>query len=61
MIQIGVTFTTKDSQKDYIIIEKHKDFDDVWRCYPKDKEPPYKPNLIDCFSIDFIEKCLESN
>lgn len=49
-------FTTLNSRKDYKVIEKHKDFEDVWRCYPADKELPYKESLIDCFSTEFILK-----
>lgn len=55
---IGVKFTTTESKKEYVVIEAHHMFKDTWRCYPADKQPPYKPNLIDCFSIEFINKCL---
>ena len=54
---IGTKFTTPNSNKTYVVIEAHHMFDDTWRCYPADKEPPYKPTLIDCFSTDFINKC----
>ena len=56
---IGTKFTTLDSKKDYRVIERHKIFEDTWKCYPADKEAPYKQNLIDCFSTDFIEDCLK--
>lgn len=56
---IGILFTTLESRKDYRVIEKHKIFKDVWRCYPADKEAPYKQHLIDCFSTDFIKDCLK--
>ena len=56
---IGTKFTTMNSRKDYKIIEKHKIFKDVWRCYPANQEPPYKQHLIDCFSTDFIDDCLK--
>jgi len=52
---IGITFTTPQSHKRYVVIEAHSMFDATWKCYPADKEPPYKPNLIDCFSTEFIE------
>lgn len=55
----GKTFTTPNSKKAYIVIEEHKMFKDTWRCYPAEKEPPYKPNLIDCFSTEFIERAME--
>lgn len=54
---IGVKFTTTESKKAYVVIEAHHMFNDVWKCYPVEKQPPYKPNLIDCFSTDFINKC----
>jgi len=56
---LGLKFTTLNSRKDYKIIEKHKMFEDVWRCYPAEKEGPYKQNLIECFSTDFINECLK--
>lgn len=56
---IGTKFTTLNSKKNYKVIEKHKVFADVWRCYPADKEPPYKQPLIDCFSTDFIKDSLK--
>ena len=54
---IGIIFTTPNSKKTYIVIEAHHIFNDAWKCYPAEKEPPYKPTLIDCFSTDFINKC----
>ena len=51
---IGTIFTTPESKKTYVVIEAHHMFDDVWKCYPFGKEQPYKPNLIDCFSTEFI-------
>lgn len=56
---IGTTFITPNSKKNYKVIEKHKIFQDVWRCYPVNQEPPYKQNLIDCFSTDFIKDALK--
>ena len=53
---IGTIFTTPESKKTYTVIEEHPMFKDTWRCYPAEKEPPYKPNLIDCFSTEFIER-----
>jgi hypothetical protein len=55
----GKKFTTYGSKKPYIVIEEHKVFKDVWRCYPANKETPYKQNLIDCFSTDFINDCIK--
>jgi hypothetical protein len=59
----GQTFTTTHSKKQYLVIEKHKVFKDVWRCVPtfKLQGPPYKSSLIQCFATDFIEECLQSN
>jgi hypothetical protein len=56
----GQKFTAQPSGKEYLIIEKHKVFNDVYRCVPTYKlvGPPYKGNLIQCFSTDFIEECL---
>jgi hypothetical protein len=56
---IGTKFTTLESKKEYRVIEKHKMFEGVWRCYPANQEAPYKQPLIDCFSTDFIEDCLK--
>ena len=56
---IGKTFTTPHSKKDYKVIEQHPRFKSVWRCYPLEKEPPYKQTFIDCFSEEFIEKNLK--
>ena len=56
---IGTIFTTTESKKTYVVIEAHHMFEGTWKCYPADKEPPYKPNLIDCFSIEFINKCIK--
>lgn len=55
----GTKFTTYGSKKEYVVIEPHKIFKDTWRCYPADKEPPYKQPLIDCFSTDFIQDCIK--
>lgn len=56
----GVKFTTTHSKKEYLVIEKHKVFKDVWRCIPTYNlvGPPYKGNLIQCFADDFIQECL---
>lgn len=56
---IGTIFTTPDSKKSYKVISSHKMFEDVWLCYPAEKEEPYKPNLIDCFSTEFILKSIQ--
>lgn len=56
---IGTKFTTLHSRKEYIIVQKHRMFDDVWGCYPAEKEPPYKQNLIECFGTEFINECLK--
>lgn len=57
---VGKTFTTPNSKKGYRVIEEHHMFKDTWRCYPIEKEgPPYKENLIDCFSTEFIKKAME--
>lgn len=58
---IGKTFKTPHSKKDYKVIEKHHMFNGVWKCYPLEKEPPYKQTLIDCFSTEFIEKNLKQD
>lgn len=56
----GKIFTTIPSNKEYYVIEKHKVFKDVWRCIPTYKlETLYKSNLIQCFSEDFIQECLD--
>ena len=57
-MKIGIVFTTLHSGKEYRIIEKHRIFEDVWRCYPAEKDPPYKQSLIDCFGTEFIKECL---
>jgi hypothetical protein len=59
MITIGDAFVTKDSHKAYKVIDKHHMFEGVWKCYPADKEPPYKDNLVDCFAGEFIEQCIQ--
>ena len=56
---IGTKFTTPQSKKDYVVIGHHHMFKEVWKCYPAEKEPPYKSNLIECFTEDFIQKALE--
>lgn len=58
---IGKAFTTPQSKKDYKVIEKHPRFNGVWRCYPLEKEAPYKQTFIDCFSTEFIEKNLKQD
>ena len=55
---IGTKFTTPQSKKEYVVIQHHHMFKEVWKCYPAEKDPPYKPNLIECFSEDFIQKAL---
>ena len=55
---IGTVFTTPESKKTYVVIEKHHMFEDTWRCYLADKPQPYKPNLIDCFSTEFINRAI---
>jgi len=57
---VGEKFTATHSKKEYLIIEKHKVFNDVYRCVPTYKliGPPYKGSLIQCFSTDFIQECL---
>jgi len=56
---IGKKFTAQPSGKEYLIIEKHKVFNDVYRCIPTYKVvTPYKANLIQCFADDFIQECL---
>ena len=57
---IGTKFTTPQSGKTYVVIEQHRMFNDTWKCYPADKEQPYKPNLIDCFSTEFIEQAIKN-
>jgi hypothetical protein len=57
---IGKEFLTRDSKKAYRVIDGHHMFGGVWKCYPADKEPPYKPNLIESFSTEFIEQSLKS-
>ena len=56
---IGKVFTTTDSKKEYLVIDGHPMFGGAWRCYPTDKPKPYKQSLIECFSTEFIEKCLK--
>lgn len=56
---VGTKFITLNSKKNYKVIEKHKVFKDVWRCYPINQEAPYKQHLIDCFSTDFIKDSLK--
>jgi hypothetical protein len=58
MITPGTKFKTIQSNKEYLIIEKHKVFNGVWRCIPTYRlEMPYKKSLIQCFSEDFITDC----
>lgn len=52
----GTVFKTPNSKKTYKIIGPHKMFEEVWLCYPADKDEPHKPNLIECFSTEFILK-----
>jgi hypothetical protein len=58
-MKIGIVFTTLHSKKQYKVIEKHRMFEDVWGCYPAEKEPPYKQTLVECFGTEFINECLK--
>jgi hypothetical protein len=51
---IGIVFITPNSKKSYRVISEHDLFKGVWHCYPADKDQPYKPGLIDCFTTEFI-------
>lgn len=58
MITKGTTFRTIQSNKEYLILEKHKVFDGVWRCIPTYKLDLQKhQSRIQCFSEDFIKDC----
>lgn len=55
----GEKFVRMDNNKEYIIIEKHKSFENVWRCSPTYKMLRKNKSLkIDCFSTDFIKECI---
>lgn len=56
---IGTIFTTPNSKKSYKVIGAHNMFEEVWLCYPAEKDEPYKINLIDCFTTEFIIKSKE--
>ena len=57
---VGTKFTTLNKNRDYVVIEKHKVFKDIWRCYPVNERPPYEQSLIILFATDFINECLRS-
>ena len=55
-------FIAIQSKREYLVIERHRIFKDVWRCYPVDKLPaPYKQVYIDCFGEDFIKESLSTD
>lgn len=61
---IGTVFTTPDSKKTYKVIDGHKLFGGVWKCYPTERvetDNPYNEGLIKTFSTDFIEKSQRQN
>lgn len=56
---IGSTFkATSGNIKEWVVIQSHGMFTDVWKCYPADKikAGEVKESLIQCFSSDFIKE-----
>jgi hypothetical protein len=60
---IGTKFIS--NKKEYTVIQKHKVFEGVWRCYPTTYKMPKRPykrevqymqELIKCFGEDYIKE-----